>query len=31
MWILDVRQGYIGRLEEAILENKWAYQRPEDF
>jgi len=30
-WILDVRQGYIGRLEEAILENKWAYQRPEDF
>jgi len=30
-WILDVRQGYIGRLEDAIPENKWAYQRPDDF
>lgn len=30
-WILDVRQGYMGRLEDSLAENKWAYQRPDDF
>ncbi len=31
VFILDVAQGYLGRLEDASKQNKWAYKRSEDF
>jgi len=31
VFILDVAQNFIGRLEKAPDKNRWAYERPEDF
>ena len=31
LYILDVAQGFCGRLEDASKENRWAYERPTDF
>jgi hypothetical protein len=31
VFILDVAQGYLGKLEKAQDKNRWVYQRPEDF
>ncbi|MEA3343956.1 MAG: hypothetical protein U9Q92_07395 [archaeon] len=31
IFILDIAQRYIGRLEDASNGDRWAYQRPEDF
>jgi|TARA_B100002003_G_C14024257_1_gene493891 hypothetical protein len=31
VFILDVAQNFLGRLEESLNEDRWAYQRPEDY
>lgn len=30
VWIIDVAQGYMGKLEDVDPENRWFYKRPED-